>query len=73
VSGIKPTCRYEFSLCLQTFDTGRLETSGGIVEVVNVQSFAGFVLHIGKLEKGHVAVGDAVTAKVRSISCCAVG
>ncbi|GAQ81862.1 alanyl-tRNA synthetase [Klebsormidium nitens] len=48
----------------QTFDTGRLETAGGAVEVANVQSFAGFVLHIGRLEKGRVAVGDAVTAKV---------
>jgi alanyl-tRNA synthetase len=49
-----------------------LETSGGVVEVVNVQSFAGFVLHIGKLEKGHVAVGEAVTAKVRFVASFAV-
>lgn len=50
---------------LQVFDTGRLETADGAVEVANVQSFAGFVLHIGRLEKGRIAVGDAVTAKVR--------
>lgn len=42
------------------------------MEVVNVQSFAGFVLHIGKLEKGHVAVGEAVTAKVRFVASFAV-
>lgn len=50
---------------LQTFDTGRLETSGGAVDISNVQTFAGFVLHIGRVEQGRVAVGDAVTVKVR--------
>jgi hypothetical protein len=32
--------------------------------VENVQAFAGFVLHIGKLEKGTLSVGEPVTAKV---------
>ena len=51
----------------QVADTGRLELGGGgWVEVVDVQVFAGYVLHIGRLggKQGKVSVGQTVTNQV---------
>jgi alanyl-tRNA synthetase len=50
----------------QTFDTGVLKTSNGAVEVVNVQAYAGFVVHIGKLVQGTLSVGDSSAAQVNN-------
>ncbi|KAF5205205.1 Alanine--trna ligase [Thalictrum thalictroides] len=50
----------------QIFDTGSLEGSFGTFQVRNVQSYGGFVLHIGSVggECGRISVGDKVTCKV---------
>lgn len=47
----------------QTFDVGQLTVDGKMDFMVeNVQVFAGYVLHVGYLKYGAMAVGDAVTA-----------
>ncbi|PIA45927.1 hypothetical protein AQUCO_01600281v1 [Aquilegia coerulea] len=50
----------------QIFDTGSLEGSFGSFQVRNVQSYGGFVLHIGSVggECGRIFVGDKATCKV---------
>ena len=49
----------------QTFDSGDLLlASGNRFVVENVQSYAGFVVHVGHLESGSVSVGTSVTARV---------
>jgi alanyl-tRNA synthetase len=48
----------------QTYDTGCIKTTGGAnIKVTNVQSYGQYVLHLGEVTEGTVAVGDAV-------SCC---
>ncbi len=48
-----------------TRDTGNLALSdGGMIEIIDTQSYAGFILHVGVVKKGTVRVGDAVTCKV---------
>jgi hypothetical protein len=47
----------------QTFDVGQLTIDGKMDFMVeNVQVFAGYVLHVGYLKYGAMAVGDTVTA-----------
>jgi len=49
----------------QVADSGVLELpGGGMMEVVDVQAYAGFALHVGTISKGSVKVGDEVTCKV---------
>lgn len=50
----------------QIFDTGVLTTLDGTdtMRVDSVQSFGGYVLHIGPLESGNFKVGDTVTCMV---------
>ncbi|XP_010273668.1 PREDICTED: alanine--tRNA ligase [Nelumbo nucifera] len=50
----------------QIFDTGSLEGSFGSFQVLNVQIFGGFVLHIGSIAggTGRFTVGDKVVCKV---------
>jgi alanyl-tRNA synthetase len=46
-------------------DTGVLVLpDGGEIEVIDAQSYAGFILHVGIVKKGAVRVGDAITCKV---------
>jgi alanyl-tRNA synthetase len=37
-------------------------------EVINCQSFKGYVLHIGQLEEGHLSVGDEVIVTYDPVS-----
>lgn len=47
----------------QTFDVGQLTIDGKMDFMVeNVQVYAGYVLHVGYLKYGGMAVGDSVTA-----------
>ncbi len=50
----------------QIYDTGVLTTLDGTdtMRVESVQSFGGYVLHIGPLESGNFQVGDTVTCMV---------
>ncbi|KAJ4974414.1 hypothetical protein NE237_007588 [Protea cynaroides] len=50
----------------QIFDTGLLESSSGSFQVLNVQIYGGFVLHIGSISggNGRFSVGDKVLCKV---------
>lgn len=48
----------------QVADTGSLECGNGLLNVADVQSFGGYVLHIGILASGSLTVGDQVTASV---------
>lgn len=50
----------------QIFDTGSLEGPFGSFQVCNVQTFGGFILHIGSFtgETGKFVVGDKVICKV---------
>ncbi|CAH1419519.1 unnamed protein product [Lactuca virosa] len=50
----------------QIFDTGVLGGSSGSFEVVNVQVYAGYVIHLGKIsgKSGTFHVGDEVVCKV---------
>ncbi|GMN47972.1 hypothetical protein TIFTF001_017146 [Ficus carica] len=54
------------ALLEQIFDTGALEGPFGSFEVVNVQIFGGFILHIGHFsnDSGKFSVGDKVICKV---------
>ncbi|KAL4554823.1 hypothetical protein LXL04_037429 [Taraxacum kok-saghyz] len=50
----------------QIFDTGLLGGPSGTFEVLNVQVYAGYVIHLGKIngDSGKFNVGDEVTCKV---------
>ena len=49
----------------QIYDTGSLVTSSGaIIRVDNVQLYGSFVLHVGQVADGSVAVGDSITCRV---------
>jgi alanyl-tRNA synthetase len=49
----------------QVWDTGLLTaTSGSAFSVTNVQLYAGYVVHIGEVSDGSIAVGDQVTCVV---------
>jgi alanyl-tRNA synthetase len=49
----------------QVADTGALELGGGArLQVEDVQAFAGFVLHVGRLEGGGAAKGEAAACRV---------
>mmetsp|Transcript_18016 Transcript_18016/g.57621 ORF Transcript_18016/g.57621 Transcript_18016/m.57621 type:complete len:1112 (-) Transcript_18016:161-3496(-) len=50
----------------QAADSGALQAVGGgaSFEVLDVQSYGGFVLHVGQLAEGRLAVGDAVKCRV---------
>lgn len=49
----------------QIYDTGSLVTSSGaIIRVDNVQLYGSFVLHVGQVTDGSVAVGDSITCRV---------
>ena len=49
----------------QIFDTGVIKTSGGAtINVVNVQMYGKFVLHVGTVESGTVTLGDDATCSV---------
>jgi alanyl-tRNA synthetase len=49
----------------QIFDQGFLEAAGMKFEVDQVQTFGGYVLHVGRLREGEIKVGSTVT-------CCLV-
>ena len=47
----------------QEYDTGSIVIDGvAEFEVINVQAFKGYVLHIGSLKYGELSVGDEVVA-----------
>jgi len=48
----------------QTFDVGVLKSAQGTLEVVNVQAFAGYVLHIARIVQGSISVNDTTNAQV---------
>jgi alanyl-tRNA synthetase len=48
----------------QVGDTGSLEWDGGSFEVIDTQREGGFMLHIGRLRKGSLDLGQSVAAKV---------
>lgn len=49
----------------QTYDMGTIKKSNNATfDVVNVQSFAGYVLHMGKLTKGSVKVNDTLDLEI---------
>lgn len=49
----------------QIFDTGVLSSADGAeLPVVNVQTYAGYVVHMGSVAAGRVAVGDEFTCAV---------
>jgi len=48
----------------QTFDVGTIKKGECVFQVDNVQSFAGYVLHIGKLTKGSVKLGDTLELQI---------
>ena len=53
----------------QEYDTGSITIDGiSEFEVVNVQSFSGYVLHIGILKYGRLSVGDEVVATYDEVS-----
>jgi alanyl-tRNA synthetase len=48
----------------QVTDYGTLDGAGGALAVENVQSAAGYVVHIGSMKHGTLSVGDRLTCKV---------
>jgi len=48
----------------QIYDTGVLSKDGNKFEVENVQTYAGFVLHMGKLRSGSLKVGDTLNLQL---------
>jgi len=49
----------------QIYDTGRFVNDSGLLfEVENVQSYAGYVLHIGKLKNGSIQLGTSCNLQV---------
>ena len=57
----------------QEYDTGNIVIDGAAdFEVTNVQSFNGYVLHIGHLKEGQLSVGDKVVSQydeARGLAC----
>jgi alanyl-tRNA synthetase len=52
----------------QVGDTGELRSrDGAVMAVETTRSAGGYVLHVGKLEAGHLAVGDHVTATLAGV------
>ncbi|MBL4590631.1 MAG: hypothetical protein JKY96_01595 [Phycisphaerales bacterium] len=52
----------------QVADTGEIQVNGsnpGLFKVVNTKSFGGFVVHIGRVPKGKIKVGDDVMLYVQ--------
>lgn len=47
----------------QVADTGTLQGTGSLVDVGACIVAAGYVLHVGQLQEGSLAVGDTVTAR----------
>ncbi|TMW68046.1 hypothetical protein Poli38472_007718 [Pythium oligandrum] len=48
----------------QIYDTGVLSTPGFVQQVDSVESYAGYVMHMGPIESGSIKVGDVVESKV---------
>jgi len=48
----------------QTFDTAEITTKSAEFQCDNTQTYAGYVLHIGTMQKGQIKVGDSVNVKV---------
>jgi len=49
----------------QVYDTGSLTSASGFAfEVENVQTYAGYVLHVGQLSNGSLKIGDEVKASI---------
>lgn len=48
----------------QVYDTGLIQGPGGAFEVKAVHVYAGYVLHVGSIKEGRLAVDEPVTAKV---------
>lgn len=48
----------------QIYDTGKLSTPGFVQDVDAVESYAGYVMHMGPIESGSIKVGDEVEAAV---------
>jgi alanyl-tRNA synthetase len=48
----------------QIYDTGKLSTSGFAHDVDSVESYAGYVMHMGPIVSGAIKVGDTVDAQV---------
>jgi alanyl-tRNA synthetase len=52
----------------QVGDTGELRSPlGAVMAVETTRSVGGYVLHVGKLEAGHLTVGDHVTATLAGV------
>lgn len=53
----------------QEYDTGSIVVDGAAdFEVTNVQSFSGYVLHIGSMKYGNFSVNDEVVATYDEVS-----
>jgi len=48
----------------QTFDIGTIKSGSATVKIINVQNYGSFVLHVGEVVEGTMAVGDAVSCSV---------
>ena len=48
----------------QVADTGLIVTDGVLFEVTSVQSFGGYVLHMGTLKSGAISTGCELTCEV---------
>jgi len=48
----------------QVYDTGTIKMPNGSVKITNVQVYGQFVLHLGEVTEGTVAVGDSATCCV---------
>jgi alanyl-tRNA synthetase len=46
------------------YDTGALSSDTQSVAVTNVQTYAGYVLHTGTVDKGTLSVGDTISCSV---------
>jgi alanyl-tRNA synthetase len=51
----------------QIYDIGVLSKDDSVFQVENVQTFGGFVLHMGKVLKGSFKVGDSLKLKVDEV------
>jgi len=51
----------------QIFDIGVLESGSSRFDVENVQSFGGFILHMGKVHAGSFKVGDTLNLKIDQV------
>jgi alanyl-tRNA synthetase len=48
----------------QTFDVAEITTKSAEFKCENTQTYAGYVLHVGTMQKGQIKVGDSVMVKV---------